>query len=372
MTRISDLIAQYETEYLERYHAQILPAHLRALQAMKACRNALSQKMLTECPDCNHWQVVPHSCGHRNCPHCQQYESQQWLERQLQKQVATDYFLLTFTLPAQLRGLVWRHQQELYALMMRCAWETVQTFSRNDKHLRGTPGAIAVLHTHSRRLDYHPHIHLAMPAAAINAEDKCWRTKVSKANVKQGYLFSHTALAKVFRAKLLAAITAAGLILPDHYPQQWVVDCKAVGSGQAVLTYLGRYLYRGVIQEKDIVANQDGKVTFRYQNAKTGKAEFRTLPGAAFLRLILMHVLPRGFRRARNYGFLHPNSKRLIALLQHLRKIIPRRADFVPVTRPRVKCRCCGAEMRVVQTRLSSVFQGRSETPHEAVEVPGM
>ena len=131
---------------------------------------------------------------------------------------------------------------------MRCAWDTVRTFSGNDKHLQGTPGATAVLHTHTRRLDYHPHVHLLMPAAAIDAMRKLWRTKrFAGKGAKAGkpYLFSHKALAKVFRAKLLAALAAAGLTLPVSYPEQWVVDCKSVGSGTKALIYLGRYLYRG-------------------------------------------------------------------------------------------------------------------------------
>ena len=99
-----------------------------------------------------------------------------------------------------------------------------------------------------------------MPAAAIDADRQRWRTKTGS------YLFNHTALAKVFRAKLLAAITEAGLALPPYYPEQWVVDCKAVGSGEKALTYLGRYLYRGVLQEKDIVACDGDQVTFRYQD----------------------------------------------------------------------------------------------------------
>jgi len=195
---------------------------------------------------------------------------------------------------------------------MRCSWETVRTFSRNDTQLQGTPGAIAVLHTNTRRLDFHPHVHLVMPAAAINSEDRRWRTKRPG---KGGYLFCHKALAKVFRVKLLAGIEAAGLTRPCRYPREWVVDCKSVGTGEPALIYLGRYLYRGVIREKDIVACGDGLVRIRYQNAKTGRMEQRTASGADFLWLVLQHVLLKGFRRARNYGFLHPNCKRLIALL---------------------------------------------------------
>ncbi len=130
---------------------------------------------------------------------------------------------------------------------------------------------------------------------------------------KNGYLFNHKALAKVFRAKMLSAIEAAGLTLPERYPKDWVVACKSVGSSEKALIYHGRYLYRGVIRERDIVSCGDGQVSFRYRNAKTGRIERRTVSGADFLWLVLQHVLPKGFRRARNFGFLHPNCKRLIA-----------------------------------------------------------
>jgi len=350
MIRFSSLIETFESAFLEQYQEQILPGHRKALAAMKACRTAHSPSMLVQCTACDSQILVPHSCGHRHCPHCQHHESQQWLERQLKKQVPAEYFLLTFTLPAELRPLAWRHQRLLYALMIQCVWETVRTFTQNDKQLLGMPGAIAVLHTHSRRLDYHPHVHLMMPAAAIDALKRLWRTKAHKG--KKPYLFNHKALAKVFRAKLLEAITHKGLVLPADCPDQWVVDCKSVGTGKKALIYLGRYLYRGVIQEQHIIACEQGQVTFRYQNGKTKQWETRTVPGATFLWLVLQHVLPKGFRRARNFGFLHPNSKRLIVLLQYLLGLNPNQALAWIKQRPRLSCRCCGAEMRIVQTRL--------------------
>jgi hypothetical protein len=122
---------------------------------------------------------------------------------------------LTFTLPAELRELARRHQRSLYSLITRCSWETVQTFTQNDRQLQGDAGAITVLHTHSRRLDYHPHVHLVMPGAAVDAGNRLWRTK--KAKGQNGYLFNHKALAKVFRAKLLEAIGQEGLSLPPRY-----------------------------------------------------------------------------------------------------------------------------------------------------------
>jgi hypothetical protein len=357
MILLSSIFETFEAEYLAQYQNSILPGHRQALVAMKACRTSLSPRMLVQCSKCESQTFVPHSCGHRNCPHCQHHESQQWLERQLKKQVPGDYFLLTFTLPAELRSLAWRHQRTLYSLMIQSSWETVRAFSQNDKQLQGTPGAIAVLHTHSRRLDYHPHIHLVMPAAAIDVTRKLWRTKKAKGNKdKSAYLFNHKALAKVFRAKMLEAITRERLTCPNAIPLEWVVDCKCVGTGEKALVYLGRYLYKGVIQEKDIVACRDGKVTFRYQNSKTKQMTLKTVPGVNFLQLILQHVLPKGFRRARNFGFLHPNSKRLIGLLQYLLGVNPNQVLAWLRKRPEFKCQCCGSTMKIVKTRIPPPF----------------
>lgn len=279
----------------------------------------------------------------------------------MKKQVPAEYFLLTSTLPAEFRALSWAHQRVVYELMLRCCWETVRTFSHNDKQLQGTPGAIAVLHTHTRRLDYHPHVHLVVPAAAVDAAKQRWRRK---RRGRQGtYLFNETALAKVFRAKLLAALDAAGIALPARYPQEWVAHCKSVGAGQKALIYLGRYLYRGVIREQDILLCHDGRVSFRYRDAKTDRLEKRSLAGADFLWLILQHVLPRGFRRARNYGFLHANCKRLIVLLHLLLRFDPARFTPPQKPRPRVCCPCCGAVMIVVRTRIRATPAAAATDP---------
>ena len=207
---------------------------------------------------------------------------------------------------------------------MRSAWETVHRFSRNDRQLQGTPGAIAVLHTHSRRLDFHPHVHLVASAAAIEA---------------------------------------AGLPLPARYPQEWVAHCTSVGGGDKALIYLGRYLYRGVIREEDILACADGQVTFRYRNAESGKLEKRILAGADFLWLIFQHVLPKGFRRARNFGFLHANCKRLIGLLHLLLRFDPNRFTPPRKERPSMLCSCCGAVMKIIKTRIRPASSGVVAVP---------
>jgi hypothetical protein len=361
---LAELIERFEPALLQRYHARLLPSQHQALAAMKRCRTRFAPRMLSVCAACGEQRSVPHSCGHRACPHCQHHDSQVWLQRQLQSLVPATYFLVTFTLPAELRGLAWSHQRVVYALMMQCAWDTLATFSRNDPKLRATPGAVGVLHTHNRRLDFHPHVHMVMPAAALDTQRKLWRTKKRRSKSQRGsalstqgggYLFNHKALAKVFRAKVLDAIERAGLRLPDKLPSTWVVDCRCVGDGSKALLYLGRYLYRGVIQEADILRCEDGHVTFRYRDAKTDRMALRTLPGADFLWLVLQHVLPKGLRRARNFGFLHPNSAGAIRLLQVLHLRAARAADGTAAP-PRPAWRCaCGQPMHVVRRRMPAL-----------------
>jgi Putative transposase/Transposase zinc-binding domain len=338
---------------------------------MKNCRSRLGPCLLAQCSACGEQAVVPHSCGHRNCPHCQHFESQRWIERQTQALVPGSYFLVTFTLPAELRALVWAHQRVAYAALMDCAWATLRTFSQNHKQLQGCPGGVAVLHTHSRRLDFHPHVHLAMPAAALDADKGLWRT-LRKSAKGGGYLFNHSALAIVFKAKFLAALGELGLPAPPNLPEKWVVDCKCVGNGEKALVYLGRYLYRGVIQEGDILRCENGQVTYRWRDSKTGKMAQRTVSGVEFLRLVLQHVLPKGFRRARNYGFLHPNSKRLITLLRLLvfkphAKAPTESASAAPTERPKLLCRCCGAVMTVVRRRILPLIAPQVHANREVI-----
>jgi len=357
--RLSSIIKQFESEYNQRYGKTSLPSHHKALGALKDCRSEYSPKMELQCSKCDKLDYLPHSCGHRNCPHCQHHESQAWIDKQLKRRVKGNYVLITFTIPAEFRPIFYSHQRKLYTQMFATIWETLQTFSKNDKKLQGTPGAITVLHTHNRKLNYHPHIHVVMPMAAINKKQGLWREKSGN------FLFEHKALSKVFRAKLLEGIKQLGLTLPAKYPEKWVVDCKAVGGGNKAIIYLGRYLYRGVIREKDILKVENGKVTFRYQNSETKEIETREVSGETFLWLLMQHVLPKRFRRTRNYGFLHPNSK-LLKQIQLITQVFIR----LPKPRPRAKisCTCCGGEMKIVQTRIKSTKQRWSQLPDFKVQ----
>jgi Putative transposase len=204
-----------------------------------------------------------------------------------------------------------------------------------------------------------------MPAAALDADQGLWRT-LRKSAKGDGYLFNHKALAKVFRGKFLAALAEAGLLLPADLPEKWVVDCKSVGNGHKALVYLGRYLYRGVIAERDIIKCENGQVTYRFRDSETKTMMLRTVSGATFLWLVLQHVLPKGFRRSRNFGFLHPNCKRMISLLKLLVFKLPAALPTPPTPRPQLLCTCCGAPMVTVRRR---ILPSIAEPPAIGLEV---
>jgi hypothetical protein len=347
MILLSKLIGLFSDELYQQYGNLLLPGHKKALQAMRTCRTEGSPVFLARCSGCGTHATFPHSCGHRNCPHCQHHASQAWLERQREKLLPVEYFMITFTVPAQLRSLLWHHQRTGYDLLLKLGWQTLQSFGLNDKRLQGRIGAHAVLHTHSRSLGYHPHVHFIVPAGALNREQRLWRSKKGK------YLFCQDNLAKVFRAKWLQAMKEHGFKVKATLPDDWVAHCKHVGDGEKALTYLGKYLYRGVLQEKDIVSCSNGMVTFRYTE-NTGEVTTRTLPGANFLLLLLQHLLPGGFRRTRTFGFLHANCKKLIRLLQYLFRcrLVPPGKNFNK--RP-IVCKICNEPMYIVATRLTPI-----------------
>ena len=122
------------------------------------------------------------------------------------------------------------------------------------------------------------------------------------------------------------------------------------------LKYLSRYLYRGVIGENNIVSNQNGNVTFKYVHSRTGETRYRTVKGEDFLWLVLQHVLPKGFRRVRDYGFLHGNAKKLLSLVQMLLKVLIESCASRP--RPVFKCPKCQAPMKIIAFKRAAWASG--------------
>ncbi len=337
--QLATLLDQYYEPFIDKFGPRLLPGHHRAISAITRCRTPQAGTLSWHCEHCPHTEAYPRSCGHRHCPTCQHQDTSAWLDRQRAKLLPVDYFMVTFTLPFEFRALAWHHQTVLYHCLFACAISTLKDFGRHPQHLGAELGLTAVLHTHSRRLDYHPHLHVIVPGGGIDRARRQWKKNKGK------YLFNERALAKVFRARFLDALNAAGLSLPQTFPKSWVVNCTHVGQGKPALDYLSRYLYRGVISEHNLLANQDGKVTFKYLDGRSGETRYRTLSGEDFLWLVLQHVLPKGFRRVRDYGFLHGNAKKQLARVQLVLRVVIE--VCTPRCRPVLTCPRCQSPMQL-------------------------
>jgi len=352
---LASIITEYQRPFERKYETGILPGQKKAMEAIKSCREPECGELLVTCPNCGKHEFKRHSCGHRSCPKCQNHEATQWLHRQRQKLLPVRYFLVTFTVPAQVRKPIMAHQRVAFDGLFQAAREALDELAKNERYLGGTIGMTGVLHTHSRRLDFHPHVHFLIPAGFLYKK-RTWKKKRWK------FLFPENALAKLFRGTLLEYFSRRGIQIPDQIPtSKWVVKCNDVGYGAKALEYLSRYLYRGVIAEKRIIENKNGLVTFLYRESKTGTWKKRTEAGEDFLRLVLQHVLPRGFRRARDYGFLHGNAKKTRNLLQLILQV--KFPEVEEPKRPAFTCSACGAEMQIVARKISRLALPLSTMP---------
>ncbi len=243
--RLANIVTAGRPALCQQY--QLNPYQQRALTAITDCRTGALGGTVMHCLDCNNSQIRHRSCSHRSCPQCQHNSNGAWLERQRGKRLPANYFMVTFTLPAQLRPLAYANPKQVYNALFQTALSTLSTFAHNHPQLQGQIGACAVLHTHARKLHYHPHVHVIVPAIAVNPRRKQFRI------LKGDYLFKDRNLAAVFRARMLEQLNKLPLDIPNAMPAQWNVNCVYVGKGLPAIEYLSRYLYRGVISERDIV-----------------------------------------------------------------------------------------------------------------------
>ena len=348
---LSQILEKYRQPFDEKYGRSLLPSHHRAIDAILRCRTPDSGEMHYYCEPCDQSETLYHSCGHRSCPRCQNHESTLWLNRQLEKRLPVEYFMVTFTLPRELRDLVWKNQTLCYNALFQATSQTLIEFGANPKHLGARIGFTAILHTHSRALEFHPHIHVVIPGGGVSTRDgkQVWIKKGDK------YLFNGKALAQLFRGKFLAQLIDHQLSIPAIPKRQWVAHCKSVGRGEGALQYLSRYLYRGVISERNILSEKDGMVTFSYIDSKSQKEERRTLQAVDFLWLIFQHILPKGFRRVRDYGLLHANAKSLIQQVQLIFHVKQQRRE--QKGQPAFCCKICKQAMKLVAVHIMPSIQ---------------
>ena len=339
MSTFIDLLRQYNQALETECSSQLSNSMRKAIFAMLSCKTGQQGESLWACSSCKHHDSQALSCGHRSCPQCQQSTTSLWLERQKQKRLPVEYLIATFTLPYELRALARRQPKALYQTMFRVSASILKDFALSNK--LGSIGFTSVLHTHSRRRELHPHLHIIVANGGYDTKKKQWKKG------KSGYLFNEKALAKVWRARMLDAMTKhpeLSLTQVDKMPKKWIVNCTKVGYGTPALKYLSKYLYRGVLADKDIISHDKTSVTFRYTDSTTKTTKLRTLPTLDFLLLILQHVLPKGLQRVRDYGILSSGARKIRLLIQLLltefTHLLP---PSITLIKPKAKrvCPCC-------------------------------
>ena len=230
-----DIIDRYWPRLQAQPNANITGEQRSAVNALLGCRTEQYGTLDLACQSCSSTRQQHLACGHRFCNRCQHHNTQQWLHRQQQKLLPVQYFMVTFTLPYELRALAKKNPKIVYAALFQCAASTLKDFGHNKTKLNADLGMTAVLHTHTRRLEYHPHVHVIVPGGGVHRRRKEWR------KLQGTYLFNGSALAKVFRARLIEALKTAELPL-QKTPAEWVVQCQEAGYGDSAIKYLSRYL----------------------------------------------------------------------------------------------------------------------------------
>ena len=337
MVELADIFRRYGSQYRAKYGDRMLPSHRKAMRDIERCRTAVLGGHVYTCEECDETQFLYHSCRNRHCPKCQNGKAQEWLEKQRNLLLPVPYFMLTFTLPSELRRLARSHQKLFYNLLFRASAAATQKLAQDPRFVGGQIGMVGVLHTWGRNLAYHPHVHYLVPGGGLAEDGQTLRPGPSTCSggasgqawlpAGKTFFLPVKALSRIFRAKFRDALRSTDLfadVPPEVWKKEWVVDCEPVGKGLGALKYLAPYIFRVAISNKNILKTEDGKVTFRYRTSDTGELKTCTLPAQEFMRRFLQHVLPKGFVKVRYYGFLAPGCrKRLAALRQHLDCLVP-------------------------------------------------
>ena len=327
-------------------------AQRRALWAITHCRTPALGGRVFAC--CDQVRFAWHSCNHKACPQCGGAATRVWVQRELAKLVQAPYFLVTFTLPAELRGCFFGpHAKEAYDLFFTTVSRALAEKLATDKGLRATVnGFTAVLHTWNQQLGFHPHIHCLVPGAGLNDRGRfVW--------VRRPDRLVHLAhLRCAFRQHLRDLFQAHGWqVDPKVWRTNWGVHIKAAGNGTSALKYLGAYVARTAIHDARIQEVTTQSVTFRWKDRTAGgRQRTSTVPGLEFVERYLRHVLPRGLRAIRSYGYCHPAAKANRLRVQlHTGRCLQFGATTA-VTPPPASaplCPCCHQPMRLVCTFLS-------------------
>ncbi len=318
MLQLADIFRDAGGAYRERYGSRMPPSHKKAMRAIVECRTAALGGQLYECDHCGRKEFSYHSCRNRHCPKCHRAQTDRWLDRQRRRLPACPYFLVTFTVPAELRNLIRSHQRTGFRILFSAAARSLFKLANDPRCLGACPGALAVLHTWTRALVYHPHVHMLVTAGGLPEGTDQWVEPR-----RPGFLMPGYALSRIFRATFKDGLRRAGLLasVPAKvWSKDWVVHLQHAGSGERALEYLARYVFKVALVNSRLEQYDSGRVTFRYRDNRTRKLQHATLEVHEFIARFLQHVLPARFTKVRSYGLFAPsNGKKLLRVRDALR-----------------------------------------------------
>ena len=357
MPSVADCLRQHAPGYLAKFGDDVPLGHRKVLSAVTRCRTGELGGVLYRCGGCRREHWVGRSCGNRHCPGCGHDKSVRWLARQADRLLPVHHFLVTFTVPGQVRAVLRARPRDGYSALFDAAAETIRDVGGATRSLQGCRlGFFGVLHTWGRDPTvYHPHLHFVVPGGGVRSGGTAWQS------TSKDFLFHHATLLKVYKAKLADHLRARGLyasVPAAAWRKKFVVDVKPVGDGKAVLKYLAPYVSRVAISNDRMVACDEQTVSFRYTPSASGKSTVRTVSGEQFVRGFLQHTLPRGFQKVRYYGWMSPSSKFALAEVKWLLWLAlgwtywlgsghaPPPESVAPPAA--VRCAECGTVMRIV------------------------
>ena len=306
---VHQLLQQTAPAYRRRFDASMPARQRQVLQRLLRCRTPALGGRLFQCPDCRHFHYRYHSCHDRHCPQCGQSDADAWLQQQRQRLLLpVTYFLVTFTVPEELRAFLRSHPRIGLNQLFAASARALQDLAGNPRRLGAQLGMLGVLHTWSRTLIHHPHVHYLIPGGGLSADGRQW------VPARKDYLLHHQALADRCRTLFQAGLAKE---LPNLFAQvparvwkrRWNVGCQAVGSGENALRYLARYVFKTATGNRQLTQLPDRRVQWPYRDSGTGRWTALTLEPEEWLRRFLQHVLPVGFARVRTFGWLHPAAK---------------------------------------------------------------
>ncbi len=278
------------------------------MRAIEACRTEALGGHLYTCSACATTRYSYHSCKNRHCPKCQNDQANDWLKEQSELLLPTHHFLVTFTLPAELRALARSNQKTIYNLLFRASSQALLQLAQDARFVGARLGMVGVLHTWTRQLLYHPHVHYLVTGGGLTADGR-WRSS------RPDFLVPVKALSPIFRAKFRDQLKKTQLfaqVEPRVWRKDWVVHCEPVGSGAQAFQYLAPYIFRVAISNNRLRKLENGYLTFSYKESATVQLWHSTVSAQEFIRRFLQHVLPNRFIKVRYYGLLSPAHRQLL------------------------------------------------------------